>query len=49
MTRTDDGISLHAESTGQLEKMDGSVVNPGDLHGRVLPVNEVDFDRRWHR
>jgi len=23
--------------------MDGRIVNPGDLHGRVLPANEVDL------
>jgi hypothetical protein len=23
--------------------MDGEIINPGDLHGRVLPANEVDL------
>src|SRR4051812_9101756 len=25
------------------EEMDGGIVNPGDLHGRTLPANEVDL------
>ena len=34
--------TVEARLNGQ-GSMDGEIVNPGDLHGRVLPANEVDL------